>query len=110
MNKIGLSVCAIMALSCVNSASFAQGDGINLDRVLKSGARQFDRLDVNHDGFIDQAEWTAYVDAQIARLKERMAKRWAEMDVKNTTRFRARSFLPIGPNGSLRWMPIKPAL
>ena len=93
MNKIALLAFAVMTLSCGSSVSFAQGDGINLDRVLKSGGRQFDRLDMNHDGFIDQAEWTAYVDAQIARLKERMSRRWADMDVKKHSKVSREEFL-----------------
>ena len=96
MKKIIVLGLGLMSFLCVNSIVYAQSapsNGTNLDRVLKSGARQFDRLDANHDGYIDQAEWAAYVDLQIARLKERMARRWADMDVKKHNKVSREEFL-----------------
>eukprot|EP01037_Dinobryon_pediforme_P014001 gene14001-14119_t len=68
-------------------------DGISLERILKSGGKQFDRLDANHDGLIDPAEWSAYVDAQVNKLKDRMAKRWADMDLKKRGKVSREDFL-----------------
>jgi len=53
---------------------------ITLDSLMKSGTRQFDKLDLNHDGIIDEAEWNAYVEAEIVKLRARMAKRHSETD------------------------------
>jgi EF hand len=96
MNRSTLKTSIVLFLTCFTSAALAQNspsNGTNLDRVLKSGARQFEKLDLNHDGFIDQSEWNADIDMQIARLKARMAKRWVDMDIKKHNKVSREEFL-----------------
>ena len=50
------------------------------DRVMQGANRQFDRLDANKDGFIDQAEYEAFINAEIAKLRERLMKRFTDDD------------------------------
>lgn len=50
------------------------------ERMLKGAARQFERLDTNKDGFIDQAEYAAFVEAEIARLRLRLQARFTDND------------------------------
>ena len=96
MNKISAFAVGLVLLSAGNSYALDQtppADGISLERILKSGGKQFDRLDANHDGVIDAAEWAAYVDAQIAKLKDRMSRRWVEMDMKKRGKVSREDFL-----------------
>ncbi len=88
----------IFAAFCVpTTPSFSQTalpkSGITLDRIMKSGAKQFDKLDLNHDGIVDEVEWAAHVEEMVAKLRNSQAKRWEEMDANKLKKISKQDFL-----------------
>lgn len=89
---------SIFAAFCMSTApSFAQTAapkaGITLDRIMKSGAKQFDKLDLNRDGIVDEAEWNAHVEEMVAKLRNSQAKRWEDMDANKLKKITKQDFL-----------------
>ena len=58
----------------------AAGRSVTRDRVMQRGGAQFDRLDANKDGTIDQAEYEKFIDDEMAKLKARLLKRFSGDD------------------------------
>ena len=79
------SIAAIVVFGLLaTQGSFAQDAKrprlIVRDSVLKRAGAQFDRMDANKDGVLDAAEQAAFVEAEVAKLKARLAARFAEAD------------------------------
>lgn len=87
------ALCLFAMSSPVSAQTAPAKSGITLDRLMKSGAKQFAQLDTNHDGIVDEAEWAAHVEALIAKLRASQAKRWAEMDTKSARKITQEDFL-----------------
>ena len=95
---IKLLYLSVFAVFCTSpTSSFAQTAlpkaGITLDRIMKSGAKQFDKLDLNHDGIVDEAEWSAHVEEMVAKLRNSQAKRWEDMDTSKLKKVSKQDFL-----------------
>ncbi len=73
--------------------------GITLERIMKSGAKQFDKLDLNHDGVVDEAEWSAHVEELVAKLRTSQSKRWEDMDSGKLKHISKQEFL----NSRAKW-------
>lgn len=61
--------------------------------VLARAAYQFDKLDVNKSGYIDQAAWNKSVDDYVARYRAEMQRRFTEMDVSHTGKVTKEQFV-----------------
>ncbi len=73
--------------------------GITLERIMKSGAKQFDKLDLNHDGVVDESEWSAHVEELVAKLRTSQSKRWEDMDSGKLKHISKQEFL----NSRAKW-------
>ena len=83
--------CGALALLVLGQAAAAQTTqpaaqpaaalrALTHERMLRGAERQFERLDANKDGFVDQAEYQAFVDAEIAKLRQRLLARFSAND------------------------------
>ena len=75
---------AASALQAAPTVPASGGHRIGKYSVPARAAYQFDKLDVNKQGFLDQSEWNKSVDDYVARYRAEMQRRFAEMDVNHT--------------------------
>ena len=88
-----LSAASFWPVAPVFAQEAAAPKGITLESLMRSGTRQFNKLDLNHDGTIDEAEWNAYVEDMVTKLRARMAKRLAETDTNHDGKITKEEFL-----------------
>ena len=53
---------------------------ITRERVLGRAASQFNAMDTNKDGKLDQTEMAAFIDAELAKLRARLQQRFEDGD------------------------------
>ncbi|RFB78423.1 hypothetical protein [Methylovirgula sp. 4M-Z18] len=84
---------AALAQQAAPTVSASGGHRIEKYSVLARAAYQFDKLDVNKQGFLDQSEWNKSVDDYVARYRAEMQRRFAEMDVNHTGKVTKEQFV-----------------
>lgn len=92
------SIAVVFAFGLLTAqSSFAQDAQrprlIVRDNVLKRAGEQFDRLDANKDGALDAAEQTAFIEAEVAKLRARLTARFAEADASKVGRITRDEFI-----------------
>ena len=91
-----LSAVAVAVTACLvlpAQAAPRKNQGVTHDRVMQSGQKLFDRLDTNKDGAVDATEYAVYVEEEVAKLRARLQKRFADDNLANDGRLTAAEFL-----------------
>ena len=74
---------AALTLALPQHAATAQATGgrtVTHDKIMQRAGTQFDRLDTNKDALVDAAEYEKYIDEEVAKLRARLARRFAGDD------------------------------
>ena len=83
----------IIGLGADAALAQAASRSVTHDRVMQRGGAQFERLDANKDGAIDQAEYEKFIDDEMAKLKARLLKRFTEDDANADAKLTREEFI-----------------
>ena len=96
--KISIAAAFMLCLSAsplalAQSLPSGKARGVTKDRVMQRAGAQFDRLDLNKDGILDQQEVEKDIDAALARLRASLLKRYGEADLNKDGKITREEFL-----------------
>ena len=95
MKSAALALAGLSLLCC--GAAIAQEQkqprATTRERVTAGAERQFQKLDGDKSGSVEKAEWDKSVDEMVARLRERMQKRFDEADANKDGKISKEEFV-----------------